>query len=173
MCVCELGSQQTMSKSVGTRAVGETWYREMPIPTHCIHMFTDWSCARAHTWTISQMLTSKILHGPEAGGPWVGCLATFPNYPPVAIEGWSRERRGPFRQTHPLLPPRAGDVREQGSRPRLGAKTCDALPLAGSKRPWSSSFLSEEVVPSWLWTRHQLLTFLLLNLAINLSFQFL
>ena len=71
-CVCEFAREvniPTMSKAVGARAVGETWYREVLktwyrevlIPTQCIHMFTDWSRARAQTSTVSQMLTSEIL----------------------------------------------------------------------------------------------------------------
>jgi hypothetical protein len=39
MCICA-GSQHTMSKAVGARAVGETWYREVLIPTQCIHSLT-------------------------------------------------------------------------------------------------------------------------------------
>ena len=67
VCVCEFAREvniPTMSKAVGARAVGETWYREVLktwyrevlIPTQRIHMFTDWSRARAHTSTISRML---------------------------------------------------------------------------------------------------------------------
>jgi hypothetical protein len=161
-CVCaRLRVKSTyMSKAVGARAVGETWYREVVktwyrvvlktwyrevhIPTQCIHMLTDWSRARAQTSTISQMLTSEILPSDSLRVlSWLPSRARIIHLlqfgdEPVSVGG-------PHTQTHPFRIPRAGDLREQGSRPLPRAKTCDGLPLAGSNRP---SFLSEEVVPS-------------------------